>query len=346
VGALNGFSSLVALTCSVVPATTTPPTCGYSFTSVTPPATSTLTVTSTASTTPANYTITVTGTASGTAHSTTVGLTVNGFHITATTPAAVTAGASGTSTVTLTALNGYNLPVNLTCSVSGIGSPPPACSAASFSVNPVTPTGSGVTSTLTITTTAPTQAMVRRGSIPAMWLPVGGISLVGMCFAAAGGRRKKLHGFLLLGFVMTTLLLLPSCGGNNSGGGNGGTCAAAPSAPTGLTVSSTTGTGTTLRWTAASVGANCSVLGYAIFQDGVQIGMSTTTSFNVTGLSPSTTYSFTVVASDGAGVSPQSTPLSLTTGTGGTPAGSYTVTITGTDANSLSQSTQVTLTVN
>ncbi len=346
VGALNGFSTLVALTCSIVPATTTPPTCGYSFTSVTPPATSTLTVTSTPSTTPANHTITVTGTAGGTAHSTTVGLTVNGFHITATTPAAVTAGASGTSTVTLTALNGYNLPVNLTCSVSGIGSPPPACSAASFSVNPVTPTGSGVTSTLTITTTAPTQAMARsRASLPAMWLPVAGISIVGMCFAAAGGRRKKLLGFLLLGLVMTTLLLLPSCGGSNGGSGVGGTCAAAPSAPTGLTASSTTGAGTTLRWTAASVGANCSVLGYAIFQDGVQIGMSTTTSFNVTGLSPSTTYSFTVVASDGAGVSPQSAPLSVT-GTGGTPAGSYTVTITGTDTNSLSQSTQVTLTVN
>ncbi len=62
------------------------------------------------------------------------------FTIAATTPAAVAPGSSGSSTVTLTALNGYALPVNLGCSVSGSGSPAPACSASSFATNPVTPT--------------------------------------------------------------------------------------------------------------------------------------------------------------------------------------------------------------
>jgi hypothetical protein len=43
---------------------------------------------------------------------------------------------------------------------------------------------------------------------------------------------------------------------------------------------------------------------------------------------------------------PQSSSLSVTTGSGATPAGSYTITITGTDAKNLSNFAQVILTVN
>lgn len=345
VGAIGGFNSAVALTCSIAPVTATPPTCGYSTTPVTPPATSTLTVTSTSSTTPANYTITVTGTAGAVVHSTTVKVTVNGFLISATTPAAVNPGTSGISTVTVTALNGYHMPVNLTCSVSGTGAPLPACGASSFSTNPVTPTA---VSTLTITTTAPVTAMLRRRNIPGgLWMPIIGISLVGLCFASAGfassdGGRRKLLGLLLAGVLVAPLVVLPSC----SSSSGGGSCAAAPGAPTGLAASSTTGTSTTLTWTASTVGANCSVTSYTIFQNGTQIGTSPSASFNVTGLSPSTTYTFTVTATDSAGTSPPSAPLVVSTTNGATPAGNYRVTITGTDANNLSNSTQVILTVN
>ena len=348
VGAIGGFNGSVALTCSILPATATPPTCGYSTTPVTPPATPTLTVSSTSSTTPANYTITVTGTSGAVVHSTTVTLTVNGFLISATTPAAVNPGTSGISTVTVTALNGYSMPVSLTCSVTGTGTPLPACSAASFSANPVTPTAQ---TTLTITTTPPVGAMLRsRSALSGMWMPLTGISLVGLCFASAGfastgfasdAGRRKLLALLVVGVIIAPLLILPSC--SSSGGSS---CAAAPSAPTGLAATSTTGTGTTLSWTAATVGSNCSVTSYTIYKNGAQIGTSSTTSFSVTGLSPSTAYTFTVAASDSAGMSPQSAPLVVTTTNGATPAGNYRVTITGTDANGLSNSTQVTLTVN
>jgi thermitase len=58
----------------------------------------------------------------------------------------VRAGTSTKYTVTLTALNGYSVSVNL--SVSGL----PSGAIGSFSRNPVTPTSSGTTSTLTVTT--------------------------------------------------------------------------------------------------------------------------------------------------------------------------------------------------
>ena len=144
------------------------------------------------------------------------------FTVAATTPATVTPGSSGASTVTLTALNAYSQSVTLGCSVSGSGSPLPACSASSFSPGSVTPTGSGATSTLTITTTGASAALYRSsGIVYAMWLPVVGVSLLGMRLST-GRRKKKLLGFILLGVVMMALFFLPACGGGNSGGGGGG----------------------------------------------------------------------------------------------------------------------------
>src|SRR5580658_663237 len=162
------------------------------------------------------------------------------FTIAATTPAAVSPGSSGASTVTLAAVHGYNSAVNLSCSVSGSGSPAPACSASSFSPDSVTPTSGGVTSALTITTTGPSSAMfVHRNIFYAMWLPVAGMSLMGMGFSSARSRRKKLLGFLMIGMIMAALFLMPACGGSSSGtgGGGGGT-------PAGSYTVTITGTGT------------------------------------------------------------------------------------------------------
>lgn len=270
------------------------------------------------------------------------------FSIAATTPAAVSPGTPATSTVTLTALNGYNSPVNLSCTVTGSGSPLPACSvASSFSVNPVTPTPTGAATTLTITTSGASASILRpRKIFYAMWMPIAGLSLIGIGFSCSRSHRKKVLGVLVVGMVMVGVLFLPACGGGSSGGGK--SCPTAPSAPTGLAASSTTSTGTTLNWTAATVGANCSVTGYTVYQNGTSIGTPSGTTFAVTGLTASTKYSFTVAASDSAGLSAQSTPLSVTTGGVSTPAGAYTVTITGTgtDAAKTTQTTQFTLTVN
>ncbi|MGB0015888.1 MAG: SBBP repeat-containing protein, partial [Candidatus Sulfotelmatobacter sp.] len=167
------------------------------------------------------------------------------FDLAATTPSAVAPGTSGISTVTLTAVNGYNSPVNLTCSVSGTGSPLPACSTASFSpASPVTPTAGGATTTLTITTTGASGAMfLPRTFFYAMWLPVAGMSLVGMGFSSARSRRKKLLGFLMIGMVMAVLLLMPACGGSSGSGGGGGG-GGGGGTPAGSYTVTITGTGT------------------------------------------------------------------------------------------------------
>lgn len=71
-----------------------------------------------------------------------------------------------------------------------------------------------------------------------------------------------------------------------------------PTAPTSLVASNTTQTTTDLSWTAST--DNVGVTSYTIYQGGSEIGTSATTSFNVTGLTASTSYSFTVRANDAA----------------------------------------------
>lgn len=93
---------------------------------------------------------------------------------------------------------------------------------------------------------------------------------------------------------------------------SGSTDTTAPSAPTGLAASGTTGTTTNLTWTAST--DNVAVTGYDIYQGTTLKGSSTTTSYNVTGLTALTTYSFTVKAKDAAGnVSAASNAVSVTT---------------------------------
>ena len=98
--------------------------------------------------------------------------------------------------------------------------------------------------------------------------------------------------------------------------GSAPTCSASPSTPTGLAASGTTSTSTNLTWSAVTPPANCSISSYTVFKNGTSIGTATGTSFAVTGLTASTTYTFTVAATDSFGTSAQSTGLSVTTSAG------------------------------
>jgi chitodextrinase len=86
----------------------------------------------------------------------------------------------------------------------------------------------------------------------------------------------------------------------------------APSAPTSLTASGTTSTTTNLSWTAST--DNVAVTGYDVYRGGVFQATVATTSYAVTGLTPSTAYSFYVLAKDAAGnVSAASNTVNVTT---------------------------------
>ncbi|KRE64778.1 sugar-binding protein [Paenibacillus sp. Soil750] len=94
-----------------------------------------------------------------------------------------------------------------------------------------------------------------------------------------------------------------------------GTDTEAPTAPSNLSTLSHTSTSVNLSWTAST--DNTGVAGYNIYNGGVYVGATTTfssTNYTVNGLTPSTTYSFTVKAKDGAGnLSAVSNSLSVTT---------------------------------
>ncbi|MBE7692592.1 InlB B-repeat-containing protein [Tenacibaculum finnmarkense] len=72
----------------------------------------------------------------------------------------------------------------------------------------------------------------------------------------------------------------------------------APTTPSNLTVSNITETQVTLTWETAT--DNIGVSQYQIFNGTVNLGSSTNTTFNLTGLTANTTYSFTVKAMDAA----------------------------------------------
>jgi hypothetical protein len=221
----NGFTGAVALTC--VPASL-PAGAACSFTPSSVPGgtgTSALTIT-TSPTTPAGAaSVTVTGTSGSVSHTTAVGLTVTtgggtaDFTVSAAafSPATIAAGASSTSTVTIAPLAGFTGAVSLTCSVTPSATPPPTCALNPTSVM----TGTG-TSVLTVNTTASTTSSLTpqsRGIFFAMWLPVGGLALLGVGITP---RRKKLLGLVLMCLMLSGLIFMAACGGSSSSGGGGG----------------------------------------------------------------------------------------------------------------------------
>jgi hypothetical protein len=81
-----------------------------------------------------------------------------------------------------------------------------------------------------------------------------------------------------------------------------------PAAPAGLVADQVSNTAISLSWSAAATAA-----GYIVLRDGVQIATTTDTFFADTGLTPKTAYVYAIVATNAAGESAASGPLTVTT---------------------------------
>jgi hypothetical protein len=102
--------------------------------------------------------------------------------------------------------------------------------------------------------------------------------------------------------------------GTSTGGSYTISDSTAPTTPTALTMASHTVTTVNLTWTAST--DNVAVTGYKIYRNGTQVGTNTTNSFADSGLTPGTSYTYTVAAYDAANnTSAQSTAYSASTTT-------------------------------
>ncbi|GAA2115218.1 glycoside hydrolase family 6 protein [Streptomyces synnematoformans] len=73
----------------------------------------------------------------------------------------------------------------------------------------------------------------------------------------------------------------------------------APTVPTGLTVTGTTGSSVSLSWTAST--DDTAVTAYDVFRDGTRVGSTAGTTYTDTGLTAETSYAYSVRARDAAG---------------------------------------------
>src|SRR5271156_315430 len=158
----------------------------------------------------------------------------------------VSPGTSATYAIAVAATNGYNGTVSF---------PASACSAlptgSTCSFNPTSITGSGTT-TLTITTTAPTSSLMsapdvnqHRGNSN-LWASLAGVGMLGMVLAGDWKKRnRRALGIVLLVIALAMILALVGCGGgSNSGGGGGGGGGGTGGTPAGSYPRKLSGTGT------------------------------------------------------------------------------------------------------
>jgi Glycosyl hydrolase family 12/Cellulose binding domain/Fibronectin type III domain len=105
--------------------------------------------------------------------------------------------------------------------------------------------------------------------------------------------------------------------------GAGGSCSQAPSSPSGLRGTAASSSVINLSWTADTAPPNCTITGYDVYRSAtsgftpsasnrIASGL-TATSYSDTGLAPSTTYYYKVVANDSAGASSPSAQATAST---------------------------------
>ncbi|HEX2721939.1 MAG TPA: Ig-like domain-containing protein [Gemmatimonadaceae bacterium] len=106
-------------------------------------------------------------------------------------------------------------------------------------------------------------------------------------------RRRQIHRNVFAVVTLTFVAALSAACGDLTG-------PTSPSTPTGVTATLTGPTSARVTWTPSPL--NDGVISYSIFRNGTKIGESETTTFTDTGLSPQTTYVYSVAANCKAGI--------------------------------------------
>jgi YVTN family beta-propeller protein len=153
----------------------------------------------------------------------------------------ITAGQSGTVTIGVEPQGSFTNPISFSC--SGL----PALAGCTFSPASVTPNSSIVTTTLTITTGAPTASLAppfgRRSSpLYAIWLVLPAMLLGTVGLAAP--KRRQLLSYCIVFLLVSGCLLQVACNGasnSGSGGVGGGGTGGTPAGTYTVTVTGTAG---------------------------------------------------------------------------------------------------------
>jgi Bacterial Ig-like domain (group 3)/FG-GAP-like repeat len=146
----------------------------------------------------------------------------------------ITAGQSGTTTVSVTPSGGFAQPVTFAC--SGL----PSEAACTFAPAKVTPGASAVTTTLTITTTAAQASVVRSGV-------TGLLALGSVLLLVMPGTRRVVRCSRWFGLVIALTLI--GCGGSGSSGS--GSTTSNPGTPSGTSTVTITATSGSITQTAS-----------------------------------------------------------------------------------------------
>ena len=148
---------------------------------------------------------------------------VPGFSLSAAalSPASVSTGGSATTTIAIASVGGFNQTVTLACGSIMLNGSPAATAPPTCKFSPSSVSNASGTSTLTLSTTGPSAALVpvstrSRGLFYAMLLPILGIAVLGTRFNSS---RKNLLRTSLACLMISGLLFLAACGGGNSGVG-------------------------------------------------------------------------------------------------------------------------------